>query len=111
MNINKDGNFMDTREVQKQATKEALYFVVLMALLIAFVLLISGCASATPRYDTQGNIIGIDGYGFFRDLEVSQVKADGSSLTIKSKSTSADIMKAGNEILGTMAGIAEKAKP
>jgi hypothetical protein len=73
--------------------------------------MLTGCAAAKPEFDSAGSIIGISGYGFLRDLEVEQVKADGSRLTIKSKSTSADIMKAGNEILGTMVNGASKAMP
>jgi len=78
---------------------------------LALVFVCSGCASATPNYDSNGNITSISGYGFLRDLEFEQRKADGSYIKITSKSTSADIMKAGNELLGTVTATAAKVAP
>ena len=98
-------------EVQGQATKEAVYFLLAIAALVAFVLITSGCASATPQYDSNGNIISISGYGFLGDLEFEQRKPEGSGIKISSKSTSADIMKAGNELLGTVTATAAKIAP
>ena len=105
--------FLEDDMTRNQTLSEGLLATagILLLIAIAVSVLCSGCASATPQYDTQGNIIGITGYGFLRDLEVSQTKPDGSSLTIKSKSTSADIMKAGNEILGTVTATAAKIAP
>ena len=98
---------------QKRYTLEAADWVmiILLAVILGLLICSTGCASATPRYDSAGNLAGIDGYGFLRDLEVKQVRADGSSFEIKSKSTSADIMKAGNELLGTVTATASKAMP
>jgi hypothetical protein len=70
-----------------------------------------GCAGVTPRYDTNGNIVGADAYGFLRDVTIYQKKADGSEIKFETKSTSADVMKAGNEILGTMVNGASKMMP
>ena len=78
---------------------------------LATVMLVSGCASATPQYDTQGNIVSITGYGFLRDLEVEQKKPDGSYVKISTRSTSGDVIKATNEVLGTLVDGAGKAMP
>lgn len=84
---------------------------IMAALIILAIYLLAGCASATPRYDSAGNITGVDGYGFLRNLEIEQIKPDGSKLSIKSTSTSADVMKAGNELLGTVVNAAAKVSP
>lgn len=94
--------------MKKKFTLKWIDWLMILIFAGSLALLITSCASATPRYDTNGNIVGVDGYGFLRDLEVKQVKPDGSSIEIKSKSTSADIMKAGNEILGTVTATAGK---
>ena len=99
--------YMTKKEIIRRNITEVCVFLAIIGLCILMVF-VMGCASATPRYDSAGNLIGVDGYGFLRDLEVEQVKPDGSKMSIKSKSTSADIMKAGNEILGTMTATAGK---
>ena len=102
--------YMKNRNVQRAAMMEALMFMVILALLIATILC-SGCAGARPEYDSNGNIIGVTGYGFLRDLEIEQVKPDGSKFSLKSKSTSADIMRSANEVLGTITATAAKVSP
>lgn len=108
-----DGN--KERFIMKRTFRfELADYLMLLILLAAMALLVfseCGCASATPQYDSAGNIVGVTGYGFLRDLEIKQVKADGSSFELKSKSTSADIMKVGNEMLGTITATASKPMP
>ena len=70
-----------------------------------------GCASASSTFNERGDVIGGTSFGFGRDLEIHQVRPDGSEIIIKSRSTTSDAMRAGNEILGTAAGIASKMAP
>ena len=95
---------------QYQTLEEGL-IIVAFIVLIVLACFCGGCAGATPQYDSQGNIIGVTGYGFLRDLEIEQVKPDGSKFSLKSKSTSADVLRAGNEVLGTVVNAASKATP
>ena len=101
---------MSTRELERRAQKEAFGFIIVVALVV-LVLMCAGCATAKPEFDSQGNVVGVTSYGFMRDVKLEQVKPDGSRFTLETKSTSADIMRAGNELIGTAAGIAEKVKP
>lgn len=102
-------NELQEEDGVKMANGILILFIIL--LLFLFMIIFSGCASATPYYDTNGNVIGISGYGFLRNLEIEQVKSDGSKISIKSTSTSADVLRAGNEIIGTMIDGAGKAIP
>jgi hypothetical protein len=98
---------MRNRSIKRAAICEALIFLVILGLMVA-VFMTSGCAGAFPQYDMNGNIIGVTGYGFLRDLEIEQVKPDGSRFSLKSKSTTGDLMRAGNEIVGTAVNAAAK---
>lgn len=99
---------LDSKRIERARKREIRLFLLVLAAIVVAAL--TGCASASPQFDTQGNVVGGTAYGFFRDMEIEQIKADGSRIKISSKSTTADIMNAGNQILGTMAGIADKAK-
>ena len=89
------------------------YLLILIAVVTVFCLFSMGCASVNPTFDDKGKVIGGSSFGFFRDMELDQtIKPDGSSrMIIKSKSNTSDVMRAGNEILGTAAGIAGQAIP
>ena len=87
----------------------------LMILILAgsLALLMTSCATAEIR-DKDGNIIkSISGRGMFRDIDHSITTfTDGTvTETLSTKSTTSDIMKAGNEIIGTASGIAAKVMP
>ena len=76
----------------------------IMALWLAIVL--SGCATS-KLYDADGRILySVESHGFFRDGEAEITKPDGTRIRISSKSTTSEIMRAGNELIGTAAGIA-----
>ena len=44
---------MDTRELHKQATREAIYFVVCVIVLVAVVMLTNGCSLLTSEQKEQ----------------------------------------------------------
>jgi len=90
-----------------------LEWALLLMCATALALLITSCASVSPTFDDKGKVIGGSSYGFFRDMKLDQtVNSDGSSrMVIETKSTTSDIMKAGNEIIGTASGIASKLAP
>ena len=88
-----------------------LFFLIIAVVTVFCLFSMTGCASVSPTFDDKGKVIGGSSFGFFRDMELDQtIKPDGSSrMIIKSKSNTSDVMRAGNEILGTAAGIAGQA--
>ena len=87
------------------------------SILICFLLMLSlcGCATATI-YDANGRPVkSVTSYGAFRDIThgIRTILPNGTIIeeTLSSKSTTSDLMKATNEILGTVSGIAAKGSP
>lgn len=86
----------------------------ILACLVSFTA-ICGCATATT-YDADGKPLkSVTSYGAFRDIvhTVETIKPDGTAVreTLSSKSTTSDLMRASNEILGTVSGVAAKVAP
>lgn len=89
------------------------FLLFVIAVVTVFCLFVMGCATAEIR-DKDGNLIkSITGKGMFRDIDHSiTTYPDGTvTETLSTKSTTSDIMKAGNEIIGTASGIAAKVMP
>lgn len=82
-----------------------------LILSLSLLLLAQGCASAQIM-DGDGVILyQIETRGFARNAEFDIVKPDGTRIHVKTESTTANVLQAGNEILGTVVNAAEKAKP
>ena len=87
-------------------SSKILIFAAVMAICIC------GCATAVV-YDADGKPVkSVTSYGAFRDIThtIETVKPDGTIIrdSLSSKSTTSDIMKAGNEIMGTIVNAASK---
>lgn len=86
---------------------QILSFLVLFAVLWK----ICGCARIEPRYNEQGEVIGVESVGFLRNVSVEQRKSDGSYIKMETKSTTSETLGAVNEIIGTTTGTAKEVLP
>lgn len=82
-------------------------------IVVCFILSLCSCAHVTV-YDADGKPVkSVGGYGAFRDITHTTIKhPDGTTEeTISTRSTTSDVMRATNEILGTVTATGAKLMP
>jgi len=96
---------------------------IIMISVLLVLLACQGCASYNVNRDSQGKILSVDTVGFLRTIRVSEEKEkvydktgkiilkEKSKLFVETSSNSADVMQAGNEMLGTAVGVARDLIP